>query len=68
MIHVGIGKIKFSAEDLMKNFSTLAEAIVKIKPSTAKGTYIKSMYLTTTMGPSIKLEPKDVVNEIKEYV
>ncbi len=68
MIHVGIGKIKFKAEDLMKNFSTLAEAIVKIKPSTAKGTYIKSMYLTTTMGPSIKLEPKDVVNEIKEYV
>ncbi len=68
MIHVGIGKIKFSTEDLMKNFSTLAEAIVKIKPATAKGTYIKSMYLTTTMGPSIKLEPKDVVNEIKEYV
>ncbi|MBE7706912.1 MAG: 50S ribosomal protein L1 [Cyanobacteria bacterium SIG30] len=68
MIHVGIGKIKFSAEDLMKNFSTLAEAVVKVKPSTAKGTYLKSMYLTTTMGPSIKLEPKDVVNEIKEYV
>ncbi len=68
MIHVGIGKIKFSKEDLMKNFSTLAEAILKVKPQSAKGTYIKSMYLTTTMGPSIKLEPKDVVNEIKEYV
>ncbi len=68
MIHVPIGKVKFSATDLMKNFSTLTDAIIKAKPSAAKGTYIKSMYLTTTMGPSIKLEPKDVVNEIKEYV
>ena len=68
MVHVPIGKIKFSTDDLMKNFSTLADAIIKAKPSAAKGTYIKSMYLTTTMGPSIKLEPKDVVNEIKEYV
>jgi len=68
MIHVPIGKAKFSTDDLMKNFSTLADAIVKAKPSAAKGTYIKSMYLATTMGPGIKLDPKNVVNEIKEYV
>ena len=68
MIHVPIGKVKFSSEDLMKNFSTLTDAIIKAKPSADKGTYIKSMYLTTTMGPSIKLEPKDVVAEIKEHV
>lgn len=68
MVHVPIGKVKFSADDLMKNFSTLTDAIIKAKPSAAKGTYIKSMYLTTTMGPSIKLEPKDVVTEIKEHV
>jgi len=68
MVHVPIGKAKFSTDDLMKNFSTLADAIVKAKPSAAKGTYIKSMYLATTMGPGIKLDPKNVVNEIKEYV
>jgi len=68
MVHVPIGKAKFSTDDLMKNFSTLADAIIKAKPSAAKGTYIKSMYLATTMGPGIKLDPKNIVNEIKEYV
>ena len=68
MIHVPIGKVKFSAEDLMKNYSTLADAILRAKPSTAKGTYLKSVFLTTTMGPSIKLDPKNVAAEIKEHV
>ncbi len=68
MIHVGIGKIQFKAQDLMKNFSVLTNAIIKAKPTAAKGVYIKSMYLATTMGPGIKLDPKNVVNEIKEHV
>ena len=68
MIHVPIGKIKFSKEDLIKNFSTLADAVIKAKPSAAKGTYIKSAYLTTTMGPGIKLDSKNLASEIKEYV
>ncbi len=68
MIHVGIGKIKFNSDDLMKNFSTLAEAIIKAKPAAVKGTYIKSMYLATTMGPGIKLDTKNIQAEIKEYV
>jgi large subunit ribosomal protein L1 len=68
MIHVGIGKIQFKAKDLMKNFSVLTDAIIKAKPSAAKGVYIKSMYLATTMGPGIQLDPKNVVNEIKEHV
>lgn len=68
MIHVPIGKVKFSADDLLKNFATLAETVIKAKPSAAKGTYIKSVYITTTMGPSIKLEAKNVATEIKDYL
>ena len=68
MIHVPLGKMKFSAEDLMKNFATLADAVLKAKPSAAKGTYLKSVYLTTTMGPGIKLDAKNTPAEVKEYV
>ena len=68
MIHVGIGKVQFSKEDLMKNFSTLTDVILKAKPSAAKGTFVKSMYISTTMGPGIKLDPKNISNEIKEYI
>lgn len=68
MIHVPIGKVKFSLDDLMKNYSTLAEAVIKAKPSVSKGTYIKSAYLSTTMGPGIKLDTKNIQLEIKDYV
>ena len=57
-----------TAEDLMKNFATLADAVLKAKPSAAKGTYLKSVYLTTTMGPGIKLDAKNTPAEVKEYV
>ena len=68
MIHVPLGKMKFSTDDLMKNFATLADAVIKAKPSAAKGTYLKSVYLTTTMGPGIKLDAKNTPAEVKEYV
>ena len=68
MIHVPIGKIEFSQEDLVKNYATLAEAVLKAKPSAAKGVYIKSAFLTTTMGPSIKLDAKNISSEVKELV
>ena len=68
MIHVPLGKMKFDSEDLMKNFATLADAVIKAKPSAAKGTYLKSVYLTTTMGPGIKLDAKNTPAEVKEYV
>ena len=68
MVHVPLGKMKFSTDDLMKNFATLADAILKAKPSSAKGTYLKSIYLSTTMGPGIKLDAKNTPAEIKEYV
>jgi large subunit ribosomal protein L1 len=68
MIHCPIGKIQFSNEDLVKNYGTFVEAILKAKPSAAKGTYVKSIYLTTTMGPSIKIDAKNLQAEIKEIV
>ena len=66
MIHVPIGKVQFTADDLMKNYVTLADAVLRAKPSTSKGVYLKSVYLTTTMGPSIKLDNKNVATEVKE--
>ncbi len=68
MIHVPIGKIEFTADDLMKNYVTLADAVLRAKPSTSKGVYLKSVYLTTTMGPSIKLDNKNVAAEVKENI
>ena len=68
MIHCPIGKIQFSNEDLVKNFGTLADAVLRAKPSSAKGTYVKSVYLTTTMGPGIKVDAKNLQAEVKEIV
>lgn len=68
MVHCPIGKIQFTEADLLKNFATLADAILRAKPSSAKGTYIKSLYLTTTMGPSIKLDTKNIASEVKEIL
>ncbi len=68
MIHCPIGKIQFSEEDLVKNFATLADAILRAKPASAKGTYVKSVYLTTTMGPGIKLDAKNLATEVREVI
>ena len=68
MIHCPIGKVQFSNDDLVKNYGTFVEAILKAKPSAAKGTYVKSIYLTTTMGPSIKIDAKNLQAEVKEIV
>ncbi|MCK5848187.1 MAG: 50S ribosomal protein L1 [Caldisericia bacterium] len=54
-IHVPVGKIDFSKEDLEKNIFALTNAIVKARPSSAKGQYIKSCFLTLTMSPSLRL-------------
>ena len=53
--HCPIGKVSFDADKLSENLSALMDAIIKAKPATAKGTYVKSLYLSTTMGPSIRL-------------
>lgn len=58
-VHSILGKVSFDAEKLQQNFRTLFEAILKAKPAAVKGTYVRSIYLTTSMGPSISL---DVLN------
>ena len=57
IIHVPIGKASFDEEKLADNFQTLMNAIVKAKPSTVKGQYLKSITLTSTLGPGVKLNP-----------
>ena len=68
MIHCPVGKIEFSEEDLLKNYATLADAVLRSKPASAKGTFVKSVYLSTTMGPGIKLDPKNIAAEVKELI
>ena len=58
IIHCPIGKKSFGKEKLMENFTALMDAIVKAKPSTAKGQYIKSVALASTMGPGVKVTTK----------
>ncbi len=56
IIHAGIGKASFSAEDIEKNLRSFADAIMKAKPTGIKGSYIKKVSLSSTMGPSVKME------------
>ncbi len=58
IIHCPIGKKSFGSEKLLENFTALMDAIVKAKPAAAKGTYLKSVTLTSTMGPGVKVQPK----------
>jgi large subunit ribosomal protein L1 len=58
IIHVSIGKISFNSDKLLDNLTAVVEAVVKAKPSGSRGQYIKTAYLTSTMGPGIKLDLK----------
>ena len=58
IIHVPLGKVSFEEKALMENLTAIMEAVVKAKPAGPKGQYVKSAYITTTMGPGIKLDLK----------
>ena len=60
-VHVNIGKVSFDVEKLYDNLASLMGAIRKAKPSAAKGTYVKKVTLTSTMGPGIKLDPNQAL-------
>ncbi len=61
IIHLPIGKISFDADKLLVNLTAVIEAVVKAKPASVKGQYIRSAFLTTTMGPSIKLDLRTAI-------
>jgi len=63
IIHVPIGKVSFGTEKLAENFQTLMGAVIKAKPSAAKGTYLRSVVVASTMGPGIKVNPLRVIAE-----
>ena len=60
IVHSSIGKIAFSAEQIADNASEFMNTILKLKPTTAKGTYVKSIFLSTTMSPGLQIDPKSV--------
>ncbi|MCR5114477.1 MAG: 50S ribosomal protein L1 [Bacteroidales bacterium] len=60
IIHTGIGKMNFSADKLVENAREMMATIIKLKPTAAKGTYIKSIYLSSTMSPGVQVDVKSV--------
>ncbi len=62
IIHSGIGKASFAQEDLRRNFDALVDAVVKAKPSGAKGKYVRKVALSSTMGPGIKVDTAEVAS------
>ena len=60
IIHASIGKVSFESEQLVDNAKELLQTILKLKPSAAKGTYMKSVYMSSTMSPGVQIEPKSL--------
>jgi large subunit ribosomal protein L1 len=65
IIHAGVGKVSFGEEKLYQNLVAFIEKIFQLKPSTSKGIYLRSIALSSTMGPGFKIDPLDVRNQIK---
>jgi large subunit ribosomal protein L1 len=62
IVHASVGKVSFTPEKIVENAQEFISSIVKLKPSAAKGTYVKSIYLSSTMSPGIQVEPKSVTD------
>ena len=60
IIHTSVGKISFSAEQIAENAKEVLSTIIKLKPAAAKGSYVKSIYLSTTMSPGVQIDAKSV--------
>lgn len=60
IVHSPVGKVSFGAEKLKENVLALLDAIIKLKPASSKGTYVRSIALSSTMGPGVKIDPLDV--------
>jgi large subunit ribosomal protein L1 len=60
IIHTSIGKVSFTAEQIYQNAKEFIQTVIKLKPSAAKGTYLKSIFISSTMSKGIKVDPKSV--------
>ena len=60
IVHTSLGKVSFTPHQMKENAREFNNTLIKLKPSTAKGTYIKSIYLSSTMGPGIKVDSKTI--------
>lgn len=65
IVHVPVGKVSFGKEKLSENLKTLMESIIRLKPSTSKGVYLKGLSISTTMGPGVKIDPQEIRNLMK---
>ena len=65
IIHTSVGKISFDPKQIRENAKEFIDTVVRLKPTSAKGTYIKSIYLSTTMSAGIKVDPKSVVSVVE---
>ncbi|MBL9038143.1 MAG: 50S ribosomal protein L1 [Archangium sp.] len=65
IVHAPVGKASFAPEKLQENFNTLVEVVMKMKPATAKGVYLKGITLSSTMGPGIKIDTQEITAKYK---
>lgn len=65
IIHTSVGKVSFDPKQIRENAKEFVDTVVRLKPTSAKGTYIKSIYLSTTMSAGIKIDPKSVVSVVE---
>lgn len=68
IVHLVIGKVSFDEKALVENYATLIDELIRAKPAAAKGRYLKSIAIATTMGPSIKVDPFKIRNLLEEEV
>ena len=65
IVHAPVGKVSFGPEKLLRNISAFFDAVIRLKPATSKGAYIRSISLSSTMGPGVKIDPL-LVKELKD--
>ncbi len=65
VVHAPVGKVSFGADKLLANLAAFMDTLIRLKPATSKGAYLKSIHLSTTMGPGIPVEPGDAKNLVR---
>jgi large subunit ribosomal protein L1 len=65
VVHAPMGKVSFGSDKLLQNLAAFMDALIRLKPTTSKGTYMKGIHLSTTMGPGIPVDPTDAKNLVR---